>query len=154
MHGHRERGRRGGPGDWPARCQGSWPRSPASPLVTRPRRPQLSGCNAAILKRETMRPSSRVALMVLCETHRARMVKHHCCPGCGYFCTAVSDQQGSQAACPKGQGLPEPDRVISLPLGHLPGVSPRLPCGPPLPQGLCVPAERDGLLSPLWGGRI
>ncbi|XP_066215876.1 histone-lysine N-methyltransferase EHMT2 isoform X4 [Saccopteryx leptura] len=49
---------------------------------------ELSGCNAAILKRETMRPSSRVALMVLCETHRARMVKHHCCPGCGYFCTA------------------------------------------------------------------
>lgn len=31
-----------------------------------------------------------MALMVLCETHRARMVKHHCCPGCGYFCTAVS----------------------------------------------------------------
>lgn len=54
--------------------------------------PQLSGCNAAILKRETMRPSSRVALMVLCEAHRARMVKHHCCPGCGYFCTAVSDR--------------------------------------------------------------
>ena len=49
---------------------------------------ELSGCNAAILKRETMRPSSRVAPMVLCETHRARMVKHHCCPGCGYFCTA------------------------------------------------------------------
>lgn len=66
--------------------------------------PQLSGCNAAILKRETMRPSSRVALMVLCETHRARMVKHHCCPGCGYFCTAVSDWQGRQAACPMGEG--------------------------------------------------
>ncbi|XP_059571218.1 histone-lysine N-methyltransferase EHMT2 [Alligator mississippiensis] len=49
---------------------------------------QLSGCNSSILKRETMRPSSRVPLMVLCETHRARMVKHHCCPGCGYFCTA------------------------------------------------------------------
>uniref|UniRef100_A0A8C6N4M2 [histone H3]-lysine(9) N-methyltransferase n=1 Tax=Mus spicilegus TaxID=10103 RepID=A0A8C6N4M2_MUSSI len=49
---------------------------------------ELLGCNAAILKRETMRPSSRVALMVLCEAHRARMVKHHCCPGCGYFCTA------------------------------------------------------------------
>ena len=95
-----------GPGRWPARCQGSRPRSPASPLVTRPCRPQLSCCNAAILKRETMRPSSRVALMVLCETHRARMVKHHCCPGCGYFCTAVSDQQGSQAACPTGAGAP------------------------------------------------
>lgn len=49
---------------------------------------ELLGCNAAILKRETMRPSSRVALMVLCEAHRAPMVKHHCCPGCGYFCTA------------------------------------------------------------------
>ncbi|XP_027563735.1 histone-lysine N-methyltransferase EHMT2-like, partial [Neopelma chrysocephalum] len=48
----------------------------------------LSGCGSAILKRETMRPSSRVPLMVLCESHRARMVKHHCCPGCGYFCTA------------------------------------------------------------------
>uniref|UniRef100_A0A671QFJ9 Histone-lysine N-methyltransferase EHMT2-like n=1 Tax=Sinocyclocheilus anshuiensis TaxID=1608454 RepID=A0A671QFJ9_9TELE len=35
---------------------------------------------------ETMRPSSRVSLMVLCETHRSHMVKHHCCPGCGYFC--------------------------------------------------------------------
>ncbi|XP_068785579.1 histone-lysine N-methyltransferase EHMT2, partial [Struthio camelus] len=49
---------------------------------------QLSGCGSSILKRETMRPSSRVPLMVLCESHRARMVKHHCCPGCGYFCTA------------------------------------------------------------------
>lgn len=49
---------------------------------------ELSGCNAPITKRETMRPSSRVPLMVLCESHRARMVKHHCCPGCGYFCTS------------------------------------------------------------------
>ncbi|KAM9323889.1 histone-lysine N-methyltransferase EHMT2 [Gastrophryne carolinensis] len=49
---------------------------------------ELSGCNAPITKRETMRPSSRVPLMVLCENHRASMVKHHCCPGCGYFCTS------------------------------------------------------------------
>ncbi|XP_056395143.1 histone-lysine N-methyltransferase EHMT2 isoform X2 [Hyla sarda] len=49
---------------------------------------ELSGCNAPITKRETMRPSSKVPLMVLCESHRARMVKHHCCPGCGYFCTS------------------------------------------------------------------
>ncbi|XP_078502047.1 histone-lysine N-methyltransferase EHMT2 isoform X4 [Lissotriton helveticus] len=49
---------------------------------------ELSGCISSILKRETMRPSSRVPLMVLCETHRARMVKHYCCPGCGFFCTA------------------------------------------------------------------
>ncbi|XP_072331617.1 histone-lysine N-methyltransferase EHMT2 isoform X3 [Scyliorhinus torazame] len=51
---------------------------------------QLSGCSNSISKCETMRPSSRVTLMVLCEVHRARMVKHHCCPGCGYFCTAGS----------------------------------------------------------------
>lgn len=65
---------------------------PGLTICPPPPPPQLSGCNAAILKRETMRPSSRVALMVLCEAHRARMVKHHCCPGCGYFCTAVSDR--------------------------------------------------------------
>ncbi|XP_053347114.1 histone-lysine N-methyltransferase EHMT2 isoform X1 [Clarias gariepinus] len=47
---------------------------------------QLVGCTNPIVKGETMRPSSRVSLMVLCETHRSHMVKHHCCPGCGYFC--------------------------------------------------------------------
>ena len=85
---------------------GTQPQAPASPSSCPFTLPQLSGCNAAILKRETMRPSSRVALMVLCETHRARMVKHHCCPGCGYFCTAVSNQWGRQAACPMGEGSP------------------------------------------------
>ncbi|KAK6470065.1 histone-lysine N-methyltransferase EHMT2 [Huso huso] len=49
---------------------------------------ELRGCSNTIVKRETMRPSSKVSLMVLCEQHRARMVKHHCCPGCGYFCTS------------------------------------------------------------------
>ncbi|XP_053328834.1 histone-lysine N-methyltransferase EHMT2 isoform X2 [Spea bombifrons] len=49
---------------------------------------ELSGCSVVITKRETMRPSSRVPLMVLCENHRASMVKHHCCPGCGHFCTS------------------------------------------------------------------
>lgn len=51
---------------------------------------QLVGCTSVIVKGETMRPSSRVSLMVLCETHRSHMVKHHCCPGCGYFCLSVS----------------------------------------------------------------
>lgn len=91
--------------------------TPDSPFVlTHLCCPQLSGCNAAILKRETMRPSSRVALMVLCETHRARMVKHHCCPGCGYFCTAVSDQWCRHAACPIGEAL-RADCVLCLPQG-------------------------------------
>lgn len=107
VHGHRECGRRGGAVGWWERCQGVQSRAPASPsLLTHPHHAQLSGCNAAILKRETMRPSSRVALMVLCETHRARMVKHHCCPGCGYFCTAVSDQWGRQVECPMAEGAP------------------------------------------------
>lgn len=96
VHGHRECGWRGGPLDREEQCRVHGPGPCLTSLLARPLCPQLSGCNAAILKRETMRPSSRVALMVLCEAHRARMVKHHCCPGCGYFCTAVSDHGAHQ----------------------------------------------------------
>ncbi|KAL2079889.1 hypothetical protein ACEWY4_023682 [Coilia grayii] len=49
---------------------------------------ELVSCTSAVVKGETMRPSSRVSLMVLCESHRSHMVKHHCCPGCGYFCVS------------------------------------------------------------------
>uniref|UniRef100_A0A8C9ZDY8 Euchromatic histone-lysine N-methyltransferase 2 n=1 Tax=Sander lucioperca TaxID=283035 RepID=A0A8C9ZDY8_SANLU len=49
---------------------------------------ELRACSNRTIKGETMRPSSRVPLMVLCEVHRSHMVKHHCCPGCGYFCIA------------------------------------------------------------------
>lgn len=49
---------------------------------------ELRACTNCTIKGETMRPSSRVPLMVLCDVHRAHMVKHHCCPGCGYFCLA------------------------------------------------------------------
>lgn len=42
------------------------------------------------MKQEMMRPSNTVNLLVLCEDHRAGMVKHQCCPGCGLFCRAVS----------------------------------------------------------------
>uniref|UniRef100_A0AAY4E6Z4 Euchromatic histone-lysine N-methyltransferase 2 n=1 Tax=Denticeps clupeoides TaxID=299321 RepID=A0AAY4E6Z4_9TELE len=49
---------------------------------------ELVGCKNTVVKGETMRPSSRVSLMVLCEGHRSHMVKHHCCPGCGYFCVS------------------------------------------------------------------
>ncbi|KAJ8267432.1 hypothetical protein COCON_G00126040 [Conger conger] len=51
---------------------------------------ELVGCTNTIVKGETMRPSSRVSLMVLCESHRSHMVKHHCCPGCGFFCITGS----------------------------------------------------------------
>lgn len=51
---------------------------------------QLTRCQGAILKHEMMRPSNSVQLLVLCEDHRSGMVKHQCCPGCGFFCRAVS----------------------------------------------------------------
>uniref|UniRef100_A0A674B5S8 Euchromatic histone-lysine N-methyltransferase 1a n=1 Tax=Salmo trutta TaxID=8032 RepID=A0A674B5S8_SALTR len=44
----------------------------------------------SVLKHEMMRPSNTVHLLVLCEDHRAGMVKHQCCPGCGLFCRAGS----------------------------------------------------------------
>lgn len=50
---------------------------------------QLTRCQGAILKHEMMRPSNSVQLLVLCEDHRGGMVKHQCCPGCGFFCRAV-----------------------------------------------------------------
>ncbi|XP_040860308.1 histone-lysine N-methyltransferase EHMT1 isoform X4 [Ochotona curzoniae] len=49
---------------------------------------ELGRCTNSVVKYELMRPSNRAPLLVLCEDHRGRMVKHQCCPGCGYFCTA------------------------------------------------------------------
>ncbi|XP_077162715.1 histone-lysine N-methyltransferase EHMT1 isoform X6 [Paroedura picta] len=49
---------------------------------------ELSRCTNRVLKYELMRPSNKVQLLVLCEDHRGRMVKHQCCPGCGFFCAA------------------------------------------------------------------
>ncbi|TRY88581.1 hypothetical protein DNTS_034553 [Danionella cerebrum] len=49
---------------------------------------QLSRCQSAVVKHEMMRPSNSVQLLVLCEDHRTGMVKHQCCPGCGFFCRA------------------------------------------------------------------
>ncbi|XP_037115344.1 histone-lysine N-methyltransferase EHMT1a isoform X1 [Syngnathus acus] len=47
----------------------------------------LNRCQRHVMKREKMRPSNLVHLLVLCENHRASMVKHQCCPGCGLFCS-------------------------------------------------------------------
>ncbi|XP_034783671.2 histone-lysine N-methyltransferase EHMT1 isoform X2 [Acipenser ruthenus] len=49
---------------------------------------ELSLCSRGVMKQEMMRPSNNVQQLVLCEEHRGRMVKHQCCPGCGFFCTA------------------------------------------------------------------
>ncbi|XP_017307615.1 histone-lysine N-methyltransferase EHMT1a [Ictalurus punctatus] len=49
---------------------------------------KLNLCRRPIQKQEMMRPSPRIPLLVLCEDHRAGMVKHQSCPGCGVFCRA------------------------------------------------------------------
>lgn len=41
-----------------------------------------------------LRPSVRVSYMVLCESHRRRLLSHNCCAGCGIFCT-----QGKYILC-------------------------------------------------------
>ncbi|KAM6959204.1 histone-lysine N-methyltransferase EHMT2 [Aplochiton taeniatus] len=68
------------------RVDGASPRTSKRCMATESINGELVGCTNTTLKGETMRPSSRVSLMVLCESHRSHMVKHHCCPGCGYFC--------------------------------------------------------------------
>jgi euchromatic histone-lysine N-methyltransferase len=50
----------------------------------------LLRCQAAALKHEMMRPANTLQLLVLCDDHRAGMFEHQCCPGCGFFCRAVS----------------------------------------------------------------
>uniref|UniRef100_A0AAY5KY59 Euchromatic histone-lysine N-methyltransferase 1a n=1 Tax=Esox lucius TaxID=8010 RepID=A0AAY5KY59_ESOLU len=50
----------------------------------------VNRCRRRVVKHEMMRPSNTVHLLVLCEDHRAGMVKHQCCPGCGLFCRTVS----------------------------------------------------------------
>lgn len=70
------------------RVDGASQRTSRQCMATESINGELVGCTNIIVKGETMRPSSRVSLMVLCESHRSHMVKHHCCPGCGYFCIA------------------------------------------------------------------
>uniref|UniRef100_A0A6P8SEV2 [histone H3]-lysine(9) N-methyltransferase n=1 Tax=Geotrypetes seraphini TaxID=260995 RepID=A0A6P8SEV2_GEOSA len=57
-------------------------------MATESANKELSRCTNKVIKYELMRPSNKVPLLVLCEDHRGRMVKHQCCPGCGFFCTA------------------------------------------------------------------
>ncbi|XP_064210555.1 histone-lysine N-methyltransferase EHMT1a [Anguilla rostrata] len=61
---------------------------------------QLSRCQNAAVKYEMMRPSNAVPLLVLCEVHRAGMVQHQCCPGCGFFC-----QAGTFMECQPGRNI-------------------------------------------------
>lgn len=44
---------------------------------------------------QLLRPSVRTSYMVLCESHKKRLVSHNCCAGCGVFLT-----QGIFSLCP------------------------------------------------------
>lgn len=43
------------------------------------------------------RPSTRVPFIILCRTHKERLLRHNCCPACGLFCT-----QGKFVQCRNG----------------------------------------------------
>lgn len=47
------------------------------------------GCCLVASGKRFYRPSKKIQFMFLCESHRERIRKHLCCPGCGNFCTQV-----------------------------------------------------------------
>ncbi|KAG1943369.1 histone-lysine N-methyltransferase EHMT1 [Pimephales promelas] len=125
---------------------------------------QLSRCQSAVLKHEMMRPSNSVQLLVLCEDHRTGMVKHQCCPGCGFFCRAGTFMEcqpevnishrfhrgcasvlNGQSFCPhcgeevskaKEVTIAKADTTSTVPLNH----------------GLCAPSTSEGKADTTTGG--
>ena len=53
------------------------------------------GCCLVAVRKRFYRPSKKIAFMILCESHRDRIRKHFCCPGCGLFCTQVRFEEQS-----------------------------------------------------------
>ncbi len=51
---------------------------------------KLVGCCLVANRKRFYRPSKKIQFMILCDSHRDRIRKHFCCPGCGLFCTQVS----------------------------------------------------------------
>uniref|UniRef100_A0A672SHP0 Histone-lysine N-methyltransferase EHMT1-like n=1 Tax=Sinocyclocheilus grahami TaxID=75366 RepID=A0A672SHP0_SINGR len=127
---------------------------------------QLSRCQSAVLKHEMMRPSNSVQLLVLCEDHRTGMVKHQCCPGCGFFCRAgvfmecqpevnishrfhraCSSVLNGQSFCPhcgeevskaKEVTIAKADTTSTVPLTH----------------GSCAPTTSEGKADTTTGGTL
>lgn len=50
---------------------------------------KLVGCCLVAIRKRFYRPSKKIAFMILCDSHRDRIRRHFCCPGCGLFCTQV-----------------------------------------------------------------
>lgn len=51
---------------------------------------KLVGCCLVANRKRFYRPSKKISFMILCDSHRDRIRKHFCCPGCGLFCTQAS----------------------------------------------------------------
>lgn len=51
---------------------------------------KLVGCCLVASRKRFYRPSKKIPFMILCDSHRDRIRKHFCCPGCGLFCTQAS----------------------------------------------------------------
>jgi hypothetical protein len=52
---------------------------------------KLVGCCLVANRKRFYRPSKKIPFMILCDSHRDRIRKHFCCPGCGLFCTQASN---------------------------------------------------------------
>uniref|UniRef100_A0A673I5S5 Euchromatic histone-lysine N-methyltransferase 1b n=1 Tax=Sinocyclocheilus rhinocerous TaxID=307959 RepID=A0A673I5S5_9TELE len=127
---------------------------------------QLSRCQSAVLKHEMMRPSNSVQLLVLCEDHRTGMVKHQCCPGCGFFCRAgvfmecqpeVNISHRFHRACAsvlKGQSFcphcgEEVSKTKEVTIAKADTTS-----TVPLTHGSCVPTTSEGKADTTTGGTL
>ena len=51
---------------------------------------KMVGCCLVASRKRFYRPSKKIPFMILCDSHRDRIRKHFCCPGCGLFCTQVN----------------------------------------------------------------
>ncbi|XP_034948298.1 histone-lysine N-methyltransferase EHMT1 [Chelonus insularis] len=60
---------------------------------------RLIGCSNEVDSNDVAmrRPSTRVPFIILCRTHKERLLRHNCCPSCGLFCT-----QGKFVQCSNG----------------------------------------------------
>ncbi|XP_056587271.1 histone-lysine N-methyltransferase EHMT1 isoform X2 [Triplophysa dalaica] len=125
---------------------------------------QLSRCQSAVMKHEMMRPSNSVQLLVLCEDHRTGMIKHQCCPGCGYFCRAGTFMEcqpevnishrfhracasvlNGQSFCPHcGEEVGKAKEVTIAKADTTSTV--------PLTQGPCTPSTSEGKADTTTGG--
>uniref|UniRef100_A0A672JKW4 Euchromatic histone-lysine N-methyltransferase 1b n=1 Tax=Salarias fasciatus TaxID=181472 RepID=A0A672JKW4_SALFA len=129
---------------------------------------QLTRCQSAVLKHEMMRPSNSVQLLVLCEDHRGGMVKHQCCPGCGFFCRAgtfmecqpdVSISHRFHRACAsvlKGQSFcphcgEEASKAKEVTIAKADTTSSTVPPAPA--QGPATPGAPEGRADTTTGGR-